>query len=451
MSGDGLRKVGGDDSSTMRSSMGRFALLSMLALVGLALAIAWESSQFAQDEAVHDAREQTRRMARLLAAPLVTSGARNDVDQVAVAALDRQLRSRVDDASVSHIVLWDPSGRVIWADDRSLIGQAYVLPSYVDRLFGTHRSLAFRHRKDQELPGSRQEDDLVEVYVGATGADGEPFVLEAYLPPGRIGVARSSLFWKVLPIGLGALVLYQLVMLPLAFSLARRVDRGRQQRMDLIARSMSSWHAERRRLAQDLHDGVIQELAAASYTVPAIEAALPPGAVGERARTRAQQVGSALTHSLDALRSLALDLFPADLGGEGLVPALRDLTARASEAGLGATLQVDEDLELSPGAAGLVFRITREALRNVERHAHAREVSVRVVREGANVLTEVSDDGVGVRHRSSSARHGDERARHFGLQLLRAMLRDVDGSLAVSERYGGGTVLQARLPADLPG
>lgn len=450
MPGDHTERVDGDDSSTLRSAMGRFALLSMLALVGLALAIAWESSQYADDEAVHDAREQTRRMARLLAAPLVTAGARNGNDQVAAAEMERQLRSRVRDASVAHIVLWDPSGRVIWADDPTIGGRAYILPTRVERLFGTHRSLAYRDREDHDLPGSQHEADLVEVYVGATGADGEPFVLEAYLPPGRVGVARQSVFWKVLPIGLGGLVLFQLVVLPLAFSLARRVDRGRSQRMDLVARSMSSWHAERRQLAQDLHDGVIQDLAAASYTVPAIAAALPEGEAGDQARTRAQQVGTALTHSLDALRSLALDLFPADLGGEGLVPALRDLTARAAASGLGTTLDVDDDLDLSPGAAGLVFRVTREALRNVERHARAGQVSVRVVREGANVLTEVADDGVGVRHRSRDGQP-DGRARHFGLQLLRAMLRDVDGSLAVSERYGGGTVLQARLPADLPG
>lgn len=450
MPGDPAEAADHDDSSTLRASMGRFALLSMLALVGLALAIAWESSQFANDEAVHDAREQSRRMARLLAAPLVTAGARLGKDPAAGAEMERQLRSRVHDTSVAHIVLWDPSGRIIWSDDPTVSGRSFILPPEVDRLFGTHRSLAHRNRRDPDLPGSRQEDDLVEVYVGATGADGRPFVFEAYLPPSRVGVARESVFWKVLPIGLGGLVLFQLVVLPLAFSLARRVDRGRRQRLDLIARSMSSWHAERRRLAQDLHDGVIQDLAAASYTVPAIAAALPQGDEGDRARVRTEQVGTALVQSLDALRSLALDLFPADLGGEGLVPALRDLTTRASAHGLSTSLDVDDDLELSPDAAGLVFRVTREALRNVERHAHAHQVAVRVVREGANVLTEVSDDGVGVRHRSSSGQP-DGRARHFGLQLLRAMLRDVDGSLAVSERYGGGTVLQARLPADLAG
>ncbi len=450
MPGDPAETAEDDDFSTLRASMGRFALLSMLALVGLALAIAWESNQFAQDEAVHDAREQTRRMARLVAAPLVTAAARQGDDPGAGFELERQLRSRVNDTSVAHIVVWDASGKAIWADDPTVAGRSFVLPREVQELFGTHRSVAHREATDTDFPGSPQKSNLVEVYVGATGADGRPFVLEAYLPPSRVGVARQSVFWKVLPIGLGGLVLFQLVVLPLAFSLARRVDRGRRQRLDLIARSMSSWHAERRRLAQDLHDGVIQDLAAASYTVPAIAAALPEGAEGDRARTRTEQVGTALTHSLEALRSLALDLFPADLGGEGLVPALRDLTTRTSEHGLSSTLEVDDDLELTPGAAGLVFRVTREALRNVERHAHAHEVAVRVVREGANVLTEVSDDGVGVRHRSRSGQP-DGRARHFGLQLLRAMLRDVDGSLAVSERYGGGTVLQARLPADLPG
>ncbi len=450
---DLLNGAGADDSSTLRSSMGRFALLSMLAMVLLALAIAWESSRFAEEEAVHDAREQSRRMATLLAAPLVTAAARQGEDPVADAELERQLRSRVQDTSVSHIVLWDRSGRIIWADDPTLGGRTFTMPAEVKKLFGTSRILAHPDHGDDpdtELPGSRGESGLLEVYVGATGADGQPFVFEAYLPPNRVGVREGSLFWRVLPIGLGGLALFQLVVVPLAFSLARRVDRGRRQRLDLVARSLSSWHAERRRLAHDLHDGVIQDLAAASYSVPAISAVLPGGPEGDAARDRSLQLGSALHRSLDALRSLALDLFPADLGGKGLVPALGGLATRASETGLDVALDVEEDLELSPGAAGLVYRIAREALRNVVNHASATHVWVRVVREGAMILTEVVDDGVGLGHRPSSAEPSPGR-RHFGLSLLRALLRDVDGTLAVSRRHGGGTVLQARIPGDLPG
>ena len=145
---DLLNGAGADDSSTLRSSMGRFALLSMLAMVLLALAIAWESSRFAEEEAVHDAREQSRRMATLLAAPLVTAAARQGEDPVADAELERQLRSRVQDTSVSHIVLWDRSGRIIWADDPTLGGRTFTMPAEVKfpRRVGSARGLRRGHR-----------------------------------------------------------------------------------------------------------------------------------------------------------------------------------------------------------------------------------------------------------------------------------------------------------------
>lgn len=441
-------------SSSLHRSLVRFVLLSLTALAAVTGAVTWAGTRFAEDEAIHDAAGQGERMSRLLASPLVTEETRTGAPPEGALAI--ALRNRASDASVSHILLWDPSGRVIWADDSSLIGRVYDLPPEIEELFDTRRVLTESTGGESEpghdngLPGREADEEVIEVYVGARGADGQPFVFEAYLPSERVGFEPSSLLWQVLPISLGGLVLFQLLILPLAFTLARRVDRGRQQRSDMIARSLSSWHAERRRLAQDLHDGVIQDLSAAGYTVPAVTAALPAGPVGDEARARAEQLGTALTESLDSLRSLALDLFPADLGGAGLVLALRDLVARASEGGLSTRLDVDDDLELSPAAAGVVYRVAREALRNVEQHARARRVSVRVVREGTMILTEVDDDGVGLRHRPANSDPGRGR-RHFGLPLLRALLRDVDGTLAVSRRHGGGTVLQARMPADLPG
>lgn len=437
-------------SSSLRGALVRFVLLSLAGLAVVTGAVTWAGARFAEHEAIHDATLQSTRMARSLASPLVTAASRTGA-QVPGGALEEAMLNRVRDGSVRHVVLWDPSGRVIWADDETIVGRVYPLPDEVAALLGSSRVVA-RHADDADadaasLPGRGQDEQLIEVYVGARGADGRPFVFEAYLPPERVGFQRSSLLWQVLPISVGGLLLFQLLVLPLAFSLARSVDRGRKQRSELISRSLSSWHLERRRLGQDLHDGVIQDLAAVGYTLPAIERALPAGHEGDLARQRSRQVGTTLTGALGALRSLALDLVPTDLDGDGLPRALHDLASRASEAGLTTELVVEDGLALDAEAAGVVYRVTREALRNVEHHAGARQVRVRVLREGSMVLAEVADDGVGLRRPSPT--DTSTRDRHFGLQLLRAMLRDVGGTLAVSRRHGGGTMVQARVPADL--
>ena len=125
-------------------------------------------------------------------------------------------------------------------------------------------------------------------------------------------------------------------------------------------------------------------------------------------------------------------------------------TERTTRHGLQVDLSGDPGPSVSEAVGGLVYRVVREALRNVENHASASHVWVRVVREGAMILTEVVDDGVGLGRQPPNLDPSPGR-RHFGLPLLRALLRDLDGTLAVSRRHGGGTVLQARVSPDLPG
>ena len=68
---------------------------------------------------------------------------------------------------------------------------------------------------------------------------------------------------------LGALILLALIQLPLAWQLARRVRRTQDEREKLLRHAIEASDVERRRIARDLHDGVVQDLAAVSYSLSA--------------------------------------------------------------------------------------------------------------------------------------------------------------------------------------
>jgi signal transduction histidine kinase len=434
-----------DESSIVRTSMIRFALLSLAALVVLGTGIQLASGHVARSEAVRDSRMRSQGVTTGLVAPLV-GGALRSGDQTARANLARAMETRIRDGSFAHVIVWDADGTVMWSDETALIGNRYHLTRGLKSALGSRRVLS-------SMPGDDDRDGvqitgetkLVSVYVTARGVDGSPFLFEGLVSPDRIATERAQILREFLPLGLGGLLIFQLAMLPLAYSLARRVDRARRRRSEVLQRSLLSWHQERRRLAQELHDGVVQDLSAASYALPSVVKMLPPDPSADTARATGQRIGTLLRQDLQAMRSLVSDLLPADLEGVGLTPALEALAERQGGKGALVHLEVAPDLHVGPEVAGLVYRVVREGLRNVERHAHASNVWVRVDRSEDLVDIVLTDDGRGLGNQV------DQNVNeHFGLRLLHGLAGDVGGSLALSDRPEGGAVMEVRLPAVLP-
>jgi signal transduction histidine kinase len=103
-------------------------------------------------------------------------------------------------------------------------------------------------------------------------------------------------------------------------------------------------------------------------------------------------------------------------------------------------------VRLDPDIARIAYRVTREGLRNVVKHAGASTARVTIrPGEGRRVDVRVSDDGQGLPPGPSD---GD---RHMGLDLLAATVREAGGDLVVETAPGGGVVLAASLPVDVDG
>jgi signal transduction histidine kinase len=179
----------------------------------------------------------------------------------------------------------------------------------------------------------------------------------------------------------------------------------------------------------------VQELAGLSMRLSASAERVTDPAEQEMLRESA----TAVRGSVRTLRSAIVGVYPPNLEASGLGPALEDLTSRLPREGLEVTLDVADPAGYASVVDQLLYRVCQEALRNVEKHAGASHVSVRVGRSGASAVLEVADDGRGLPSEAP-----DEG--HLGLQIVDDLVRDAGGTLSVSSEPDGRTVVRVEVP-----
>jgi signal transduction histidine kinase len=212
----------------------------------------------------------------------------------------------------------------------------------------------------------------------------------------------------------------------LAAELRARIDDLRASR----ARLVSAGDAERRRLERNLHDG-----AQARMVGLAAKLGLARSKAGDNRELSAllEESRVELMASLDELRAVARGLHPAVLTDRGLDAAVRGLAFRAP---LPVEIDGAAPDDLPPPIATALYYVVAEALTNVAKYAEASRATVAVRREGAQVVAEVTDDGVG----------GADGESGSGLQGLSDRVAALDGRLELESPPGEGTVLRVRIP-----
>jgi signal transduction histidine kinase len=145
------------------------------------------------------------------------------------------------------------------------------------------------------------------------------------------------------------------------------------------------------------------------------------------------------------LRTLLVEIHPPSLESAGLEAALSDLLSPLHGAGIETELHVDDRATAGSAGDALVYRVAREALRNVQKYAEADTVRIEVSRPDANVTRlVVEDDGRGF-SRQEREHRGEEG--HVGLTLLEGLVQQSNGRLAVRSEPGKGTKVELEVPA----
>ena len=237
------------------------------------------------------------------------------------------------------------------------------------------------------------------------------------------------------------LLLFQL---PLAWSMARGLARGHAERERLLGSAVEASLQERRRIAADLHDGVVQDLAGVAFGLaPLTEAAERRGAESDAAALRAAV--ARLQQGVRDLRTLLVEIHPPNLDSAGLEVAMSDLLSPLDAAGITTELHVDS-AAAAPGGRNdtLIYRVAREAIRNAQAHAAPSSVRVEVTCSNGTARLVVADDGRGFAAGERERRQGEG---HLGLKLLEDLARQAGGSLAVDSALGRGTKVVLEVPA----
>jgi len=407
----------------------RFVGSGLVAVVLISVLGVWLFSRAGEEEAIRDAKDQTRIAAEGSVEP-VLSDALVRGDPKALATVDRVIQERVlSDDSIARVKIWDQSGRVVYSDESRLIGARFALsPADLAQFKGRRVDAEVTNLSKPENRFERQFGKLLEVYLPIQTPSGRPLRYETYYRSSFISARGRRIFRQFAPVMLGALILFALIQLPLALRLARRVRRSQDERARLLNRALEASEIERRRIARDLHDGVVQDLAAVSYSLSA-------AAEGAPAPFDAQlrEAAAETRHGIGQLRTLLVEIYPPELHRAGLEAALSDLLTASRARGIETALDVDPEVELGRDAEALFFRVAQEALRNVIKHADARRVTVAVKAKDGRAQLLVEDDGRGF----DPERPDDDG--HFGLRMLEDLVQGSGGELAVDSTPGSGS------------
>jgi two-component system, NarL family, sensor kinase len=391
------------------------------------------SQRAARSEALADARVTTELLARSVAEPAIPRGLVTG-DAGAIDRFDRRVHDRLKVTDVRRIKIWRADGTILYSDETQLIGQRFPLDAEQRTVLNsgdTEGSVSDLRRRENKF--ETEEDGLLEVYTRIETPEQKPVLFEAYYSIETVKQRSAEVLKPFRRVTVGALAALLLFGVPLLGVLSLRLTRASRASERLMQRAVESSEAERRRIARDLHDGVVQELAGTAFALSgtARETSLPPGL-----REELNASSQALRRSLRQLRSLLVEIHPPGLNAAGLGAALEDLTAPAATSGITTAVSV-RGMEGAPDqVVTLVWRVAQEAIRNAVRHAHASRLTVEVRGDDREVRLMVQDDGIGF-DPAGAAGNGS-----YGLRGLQSLVEDGGGRVRVDSGPGAGTTVE---------
>jgi signal transduction histidine kinase len=194
---------------------------------------------------------------------------------------------------------------------------------------------------------------------------------------------------------------------------------------------------ERRRLGQDLHDKVGQHLTGTALAAQVLKEKLAARSAAEV--TEAEKLVRYVEEGIDLTRSLARGFFSPELDADGLIPALQDLAEKIRERfRINCVFYVDHSIRIRDSTtANQLYRIAREAVTNSIKHAAAKQIDIRLARDGATLCLRIIDDGLGF--------PTNPRSEGLGLRLMRHAAALSGATFEVRRDGQSGTIVTCQV------
>ena len=429
----------------MRRVFGQLVVAALVVLAVVAVGGSYASRNVAEREAVTDAATMTDLLATSAISPALTDDLLSADPTAAREKLEKVVQKQVLGSSVVRVKIWKPDGTILYSDEKRVEGQKFELGDDEIDVLKNHTTRA--EVSDLSKPENQYENKaskLLEVYRPVWTPDGSPLLFETYLPYDTVASRTSALWRGFAGITVTSLMLLLVLMLPIIWRLLDRVKAVQDQRVALLEHAVDASTAERSRIAATLHDGVVQELAAASFAV---------SGAAEKAETDGQNdlarmlrgAATAVRGTIGGLRSLLVDIYPPSLATAGLGAVLHDLATTARTRDIQVTVIMPPDGRSGLDAEGerLVYRVAQECLRNATKHASAANVVIELAVVGPDVVLTVTDDGRGFVAQDMLEQPPEG---HFGLQVMTDLAARAGALLELASAPGEGTSWRLTVP-----
>jgi len=284
--------------------------------------------------------------------------------------------------------------------------------------------------------------------------------LQAVIPGTAVLTALIVLIiseWKIADLPIGAVIGFtiQWLVAMVLYLFIYAIIRTSRERAELITKLESAQKElelahqrdtelatlqERERLARDLHDSLGHALVALSVQLEAIQRLYKVDP--NKASAQVDELKDLTRASMNDLRRSLAGLRAPGLGERRLSEALQTLSV---DSGQRAHLEIECHVaeaadQLSPALGETLWRVTQEALANIERHAAARNVQIRLDMQSQTARLTVKDNGRGM------PPEAEKQPGHYGLRGMRERVEGLGGELTFTSNGHGGTCVNVKLP-----
>ena len=214
------------------------------------------------------------------------------------------------------------------------------------------------------------------------------------------------------------------------------------QRVELQRQILGIGEGVQRRIGQDLHDDLCQQLTGIEFLSQALERRLSGKSPVEAGRAR--EIARLTRQAIGYTRELSHTMSPMELAADGLAEALRNLADRTKRVfRIECRFRGDSTSPADDGVTRIyLYRIAQEAINNAIKHGKAKRIVIGLKTNGENILLSVEDNGVGLPPKLPAK-------RGFGLRIMDYRASSLGGSLSLQSRKRGGTCVLCSIPKGL--
>lgn len=223
----------------------------------------------------------------------------------------------------------------------------------------------------------------------------------------------------------------------------KQIRQSRHKVENLLKKLISSQEDERKRIARELHDDILQDISA--FLIKLDICKMYPEKISAE---KIEEMRSIALKTIDGIHIVIQNLRPSILDDLGLGPSIKWLLSKnLSEKGIDyyLTLDTEPGQRFEPQFEIEIFRIIQESILNIARHAQAENVLVVLKTEGDSVSVDIEDDGEGF-DVNSVLRYTTDGGRGLGIMGMKERASLLDGRLQICSSPGSGTRVSFKIP-----